>query len=389
MAVAFVCNMNNHFFAAVRHVRERGVDAHLLLLNNESTHFHPSYDTFDLEYQSYTHTVDWGDPLQFSRVQRERVSADLAPFDVLVACGAVPAFAHKAGREVDVFVPYGSDILELPFYRLAPPRRRAISSLWEFPHAQREGLRSTRYIGGAGTPQFEEVFDRLGADAARVRVPIPPVYETDFNASVIERWYGRSNWFFEFDRIRKSSDLVLFHHARHIWHSHATPVSYKGNDKLIRGFASFLAKHQDVRPALICIEYGIDVNASKRLAAELGVDKYIHWFPMMARKELMIGVSLCDISCGEFSVSWNFGGTIVEALTMGKPLLHYRNDAMYPEEELFPIMNAHTAEDIEQGLSAYVRDPEHHQRIGLQSREWFLEHVVERGTRKLVELVTS
>lgn len=387
MAVAFVCNMNNHFFAAVRHVRERGVDAHLLLLNNESTHFHPSYDTFGLDYQAFTHTVDWGDPLQFSRAQASRLREDLAPYDKIVACGSVPAFVHKAGRKVDVFVPYGSDILELPFYRLASPRRGAIRSLWQFPHAQRVAIRGAEYIGGAGTPQFEEVLDRLDARGQRVRVPIPPVYETDFNATVVDRYYTRSNWFAEFDRIRRASDLLLFHHARHIWHSHATPVSYKGNDKLIRGFAKFRERHKDVRASLICIEYGLDVNASRRLAAELGVAEHVHWFPIMARKELMIGVSLCDISCGEFSVSWNFGGTIVEAMTMGKPLLHYRDDSMYPVEELFPIMNAHSAEDIERGLTSYVVDPKPYQRIGQQAREWFLEHVVERGARKLVELV--
>ncbi len=387
MKVAFIGNTNNHFFAVVRHLRDVGVDAHLLLLGDEAPHFHPSTDTFDLGYQAYTTQLEWGDPMTFSGVPAELVRADLAPYDVLVGCGTSPAFVHAAGRRLDVFLPYGTDILEYPYLRAAAPRRRTMGSIWQLPLNQRRGIRHARVVAGALAPQFEEHFAKLRVRGRRVITPVPPVYATGFNRDSIARYYGQSNWYAELEGIRRRSRLMIFHHARHVWSGRSAPINNKGNDRLVRGFASFVRSGAADGATLVMLEYGPDVVATRRLVGELGIERNVSWFPLMARKELMVGISLCDIVCGEYENSWNFGGTIIEGIAMAKPLLHFRNDALYPEEDLFPIMNVSSPDDIARALREYVSDPGRFAAMGEAAHTWFREHIVERPVEVLRTLV--
>lgn len=388
MRVLFVCNMNNHFFSVVRHLRDVGIEAHLLRLKGEPLHFHPSYDTFDLSYQAYTKAAPWGEPSLYSAVAPADIRRFLTRFPFIVGCGPTPAFMEAAGMRLDMFIPHGSDLAEMPFFRPSSPTRGAVSSVVRFPMAQRRGIRHARFNGGAYTPQFEETFAQIGAEGKREAFPIPPVYANDFNADRIDAFYGRSNWYEDFRKIRESNDVIVFHHSRHIWKSRATPISKKGNDKLIRGFAKAVAAHPDVRFGLVMLEYGPDVEPSMQLIRELGIEKNVHSFPLMARRELFVGISLADIVCGEFAISWNFGGTIIEGIAMAKPLLHYRDDSMYPEEERFPVMNVNTDEDIFRALSDYVVRPKHYQAMGREAHAWFKSYIVDRSMREFERVLS-
>lgn len=46
MRVALIGNMNNGNFAALRHLRDQGLDAHLLMYADETAHFLPWHDTW-------------------------------------------------------------------------------------------------------------------------------------------------------------------------------------------------------------------------------------------------------------------------------------------------------------------------------------------------------
>jgi len=387
MRVAFIGNMNNQFFAVVRHLRALGVDAHLLLHDNEFPHFHPSFDTFDLSYRSYTHQLSWGDHLGFSAVPSARVRAELKDFDVLVGCGATPGFVHRAGMQLDAFIPYGYDITEYPFFLWVPPHRNALSSPLRFPHHQRQGIREARFILGAWAPPFERTFDALKCKGQRIASPIPPIYANECNPTAIQQFYDRSTWYQDFLAVRKRHDLVVMHHGRHIWKSKSSPIEPKGNDKLVRGFKAFTDKHPDVRACMVFVEYGPDVNATRALCEELGISDRVFWFPLMPRKEAMIGVSLADIVVGELSVSWIFGGSIVEGLAMAKPLLHHRNDEEFPADELYPIMKVHSAEDVGDALGRYVASPDEHKKIGADAHQWFQDSITRVGLARFQELL--
>lgn len=387
MAVGFFCNMNNHPFASVRYLRDEGVDAHLVLLNNESPLFHPSADTFSLDFQRYTHRVEWGDQYKITATDPAEVRRELVKYNFIVGCNTVPAFFHRAGAALDLFSAHGSDIAEMPFFRPVSPRRGAVSSVWMFPYHQRKGIAETRIVAGPNVPILEPLYGQVGFHGERWYGTFPPLYAKEFNIDSVAQFVNQTNYYTHFKKVREAHDVVIFHHARHIWARKGSPLSEKGNDKLIRGFARALRAHPDVKAALILFEYGTDVHDSRNLISRLGIEDQCFWFPLMARKELMLGASLADIVCGEFGVSWNFGGTILEGIAMAKPLLHYRDDSLYAKDELFPIMNVHSDDDIFKALSGYIASPEEHRRLGRRAYEWFDERIIKKPVADLLALL--
>jgi glycosyltransferase involved in cell wall biosynthesis len=383
MKIAFLGNMNNHFFATVRTLRAAGVDAELIYDENEADHFHPSADTFRRDYIEYSRPVGWGDPRRFSLVSNAEVRGVLSRYDKLVVSGSGIAFAHRAGRTADIFVPYGADLVELPFWAPYVPRRRGLLSMLSFPFHQREGIRDAHVIGGATAEQFERVIKQLRTRGKRIPFPVAPVDSMEFSPQNLESIYARSAWYHLFKSIRDSADVVLFHHTRHLWTSTSTTIAHKGNDKLLRAFARLREDYPDVRFKLICCEYGLDFEASKALLRRLGAADDAIFLPLLPRKELMVGISLADIVCSEFAVSWNFGGTIIEALAMQVPLLNYRDDALYPKDELYPIMNAYSEFDIVKAIGSFVDNPKQHREQANIAHQWFNERIIARAVTQL------
>ncbi|MBL9110231.1 MAG: hypothetical protein JNM74_13195, partial [Myxococcales bacterium] len=83
MKVALLGNMNNIFFATARHLRAAGVDAHLFLFDDTPAHFHPSQDSFSLEYQSYTTQLPYGTWQTFAQTPRDAILDAVRGYDFL------------------------------------------------------------------------------------------------------------------------------------------------------------------------------------------------------------------------------------------------------------------------------------------------------------------
>ena len=123
MKVAFLGNMNNNHFAMARFMRDRGVDAEVLLFDNDPDHFHPSADSYDEDFATYCRTLTWGTPAHWLRTPTATIVRDVEPYDVLIGCGLAPAFLGRANRRLDVFVPHGADLHHYTRYRLTYPTR--------------------------------------------------------------------------------------------------------------------------------------------------------------------------------------------------------------------------------------------------------------------------
>lgn len=377
MKIAFVGNMNNWFFSVVRLLRDRGVDAHLFMAGNEGMMFHPSFDTFDLDYRDYTHDLPVGDPLALHSVSPHAIRSALAPYDLVVGCGAMPAFAEKAGFPLDVFWAYGSDLMELPFRHPGLPRRDTLRAFADVRFFQRRGIRRSRAHVGIFELEHERALDRIGTQGVRTGIPVPPLYPKAFAPDRIAHTRKRSTWATEFERIRGGCDVLVYHAARHVWSSRTTPLNYKANDALLRGFARAQHAHPDVRMSMVCHEFGQDVLASKELCAQLGITRSVHWLPPMARKDVMCGVSQADIAATEFANSWNFSGVIAEALAVGVPVLQNRRDSDYPSKDLYPMLHATNADDIALRLSEYVAAPDAARAKGAAAGAWFQREIMQ------------
>ncbi len=388
MKVACIGNMNNNAFALARYLRDRGVDADVLLLDIEMSHFHPASDSYDLSYQSFTRAVGWGAPFGFLGKSRRAVADDLKRYDFLIVSGSAPAFIHRAGRTADVFMPFGDDLIEYPFPRLVHPKYQY--AYLRFARAQRAGIETSRYLHlDLTNGDIEKHYNRLDFKGTRLTVGVPMVYTPIHNPEAIVKYYDRTHWYHEFKCIRDRHDLMVFHHGRHHWRTTISDISKKANDKLIRGFAAFVRHNPGVRSCLVTVEYGRDVLASKALVAELGIEKNVFWFPQMARKDLMVGLSLADIGTGEFHRSWFSFGTMYENLAMARPFMHYRDDSLYRSSyaELYPLINVHSDADISAALEDYLARPDDYRALGEAGRRWLQKYVIEDVVDSYIRLI--
>lgn len=373
-----------------RYLRDKDIKSDLFLYNNEFDHFHPSCDTFSMDYMGYCKRLDWGAAASFLKTDPSIIRDDLRGYDVTIGCGLAPAYLNKAGLNLDVFVPYGGDIWTETFFRLVIPHH--IPSVWHAVFNQRKGLPKCDVFHMTATNNIYEMqWQRYRGNSHRWTEGMPMVYAPIYSPDNIQQHIKKTHWWAEFAKVRSSCDLMVFSHARHV-HFTENPLlipAVKGTEKLIKGWALFLKKNPNLRAKLITLEYGQDVMASKRLVNELNIQDSVIWFPKMYRKDLMVGIYYSDIVCGEFTNSWMASGVLYEALVAHKPILAYRDDALYTKtcSNLYPIMNASIPEDICNRLEEYIKSPVTFKEMGQAGARWYQEEVVGKALAKYLDYI--
>ena len=184
-----------------------------------------------------------------------------------------------------------------------------------------------------------------------------------------------------------NSKFTLLHHSRLMWRnpgnysSQAWENENKNNDWLLYAFADLLKIRPHLKSVLLIVEYGPDVAATKRLAAELGIEASIHWLPKMDRKELMWLLSRVSIGVGEFYVVPRtlWGGTGWEALASGKPLLQGFNFEAGEFERIYgypapPMLPVRRRVDILPHLLDMADKGVKREHIGQGAKQWFDRH---------------
>lgn len=395
MKVACICNMNNNLFSLVRFLRDCGIDAELLLFEKESPQFHPSADTFTDHYSGYTFKLSWGKPadfLFFTRSLEKRVASDLEKYDFIIGSGLVPAYLHKIGRSLDVFIPHGNDLYAIPFFKLFKRESLRDKVLTYILHKhQKSGIQSARYIvDDSSASEIDSALDRIGIKGKHMRCATPMLYTPLYDPAHIHEYYGQSSSYEKFKEIRDEHDLVIFHHARHLWKGLA-PYDSKGNDQLFQGFKKFLNRNAAVSACIVTCEYGEGVSDTKNMIRDLGIEDRVYWFPLLSRKEIIIGLSICDIGTGDFEYGWLCNGVIYEVLSMAKPLMHYRDDALHENvyPDLYPIMNVKGADMIANALHDYMSRPNYFRNMGEKGRQWLQSYAVEAPLNVLTNIIRS
>jgi len=383
MKVALLGNMNNMGFSTVRHLRAAGVDAHLFLFDDTPPHFHPSQDSFTRDYEAYTTALPFGRWDTFAETPAHAIADAVRGFDFTIGMGTAPALLARAGLKLDVFFPYGDDIVSFPFW-LGTPRRSNFRSVFGLPRWQRAGIRDAAVCIGAKTPRDDALYAKLGYTGKRIIVVPPLVCSLELDAATLAENAQKSPHYASFAALRAEANVLAFSHSRI---AIAKTLNYKGTEKVIAGFAAFVHAHPELRARLALLEYGPDVSDARAMVRALGIQANVRWFPLMARKDLMLGLSLADIAFGELGYSYLTGGAITECVVMGKPMIHYRDDALYPKEDLFPILPASTVRDVTAQLERYLADPEGARAVGLAGERAFRARMTDLSIDVLVKLV--
>jgi len=167
-------------------------------------------------------------------------------------------------------------------------------------------------------------------------------------------------------------DFVVLHPTSLDWsYKGAKRSSTKGNDKLIRAFGKFIQHHP--KALLLMIVSGPDVAATQELTKELGIERNVKFIDRMRKDILLDMIRSVDLVADQFDLG-AMGGTAIEVLACGKPLLTYLREDCAREcyGELPPIYNARTEDEIFSSLmNAFEHDLA---QIGSRSRTWAERH---------------
>ncbi len=401
--IALVGNMNNNFFAIAHYLRDRGYDAHLFY-RLAMPHFQPMADSYRNDYESFCHQIDWLEN-GFHNADIEEVRKTLKGFDFYVGQGEEAAIAYKAGFNIDVYYPYGSDVYkyaQLPQeYTLkskikslvvGDADRPSYTQMKEGTMAKqlRAAIVNARYIfADATNDEFEAQLNSLQYKGIYKKVPMPFIYYPEYEHIDTDRL--PLNLVDRMKEIKSKHHFVLLYHGRQEWATYHNQFTGKNTHHLIQGFASYVKQNPNALACLVMLEYGTDVEQSKQLIKELEIEQYVYWLPKMYRKELMYVVQQADVCCGEFAHSFLTFGTVVEAMLMKKPVITHRVDSYYTSTYpvLYPCYNARESKEIEQVIGKAIVNVEERLRMSNEAYAWVKKNFIENSLQELLNIIEA
>jgi hypothetical protein len=390
LRVALIGNMNNNHFVAMRHMRDAGVDAHLFMFSDELTHFYPQNDTWDWErwrpFVHQLHITNGG--LDALLARGAPLRAQLDGFDAYLGNGFSPVMFAKMGRKLDLFVPYaeGVEFIIHHAWNWRRPHSTAFS-LVRKAMMERAMKRNVKAIGTANLHEHSlDTFRRLKLQP--LHLPVITLYreEPPVDApmpAAVPALLARM----------RASRLVVFSHVSHIWKTLPVPHFMGGvgkrNQWLIEGFAGFRRGPRGEGALLCLFEYGPDVDNSKALIRELGIEADVIWFPKMSRREIANVLRFVHVGASEFAGMF-WGGCGWEFMGNGIPMIHQLDDVQdYAArgESLPPFFNVFSAADIERVLTD--TDAATFQRVGREARAWCDLHNGTALAKRYIDLLDN
>ncbi|MDP4092263.1 MAG: glycosyltransferase [Bacillota bacterium] len=131
---------------------------------------------------------------------------------------------------------------------------------------------------------------------------------------------------------------------------------WKGNDRLIKAFYKFSCDHPEWR--LVIMEWGPDVNKTKVLISQLGIEEKIIWQKLCSKLLLRKYQQVANLVADQF-VMEGYGTSVLESLAAGKPVLmnleKSNNVNEYLAEEP-PFIRAKSTEEIYNCLCRIVNE---------------------------------
>lgn len=386
MKIALIGNMNNNHFSMMRYFHDLGVEAHLFKFANESDHFQPECDTWQIEkYQKYIHETNIinGDISQYFKLKRKELYDIFKGYDYYIGCGFTPAYFNKAGLKLDILIPYGVGI-EFTF---------RVFKFSIFDHIKEKVVRLIQANGIKKSVKVIATVDKETTEKAAYygipteKLAVPMVYNeqtaehTDYTLPVKNAIASLSK-----------HDFVAFSHVSH-FPPNTRSYFDKRNDIFINGFAHFLTINtQAQNPVLVLLEYGEYVNGSKELIKQLGIENKVIWLPLMMRKELMKVLELATVGGGEFGgLFW--GGTGWEFLCKGIPFFHYlnMNNEQFRQLTDFEkplLFDMNEPKQIGERMNQLLNERNAGE-IGLSLKNWYDTHSGKELARKYIELLKT
>jgi hypothetical protein len=371
--VACVGNTNQIFFALARYLRDKGLLVDLFVPQGLHGYFAPENDSY-ASLPSWVHTVPWGIEGRSVFLHYFQYRKVLSRYDLVLGCTLAPAICWLANHPLDIFIPHGADLYAFPFPPEGPLWHKSNIINASIAKMQSNGIQASRLVLiNDRVPVYKRALQKLGVTA--LQLGTPTLYTGEYSEENIKKHVKQLKFYDQFVQLREQNDIIIFSHSRQLWEKKLDGLDIgKGNHILIEGFAKFCAKSR-ARAILELFELGPDVEKSKRLIANLGIEDKVKWMPLMPRKEIMAGLSLADIGADQF-VSASFGGTGQEILAAGKPLLVYLDTHQGNDDNINipPCVNVKSADEICNALLRYEYDKKQYVTLGHLAKQWFVRY---------------
>lgn len=381
MKVAVIDNTCNTGYVLMRFLNDRNIDTELIVLGGVEDHLDPLNDTFTNQYF---------DKIIYARLNEKGIwltNRDihtlLDKYDFVIGSDIAPALCYRIRKQLDIFMPHGTDIFEYPFRKINLKQfsKKDIGD-WLYARWQWSGINSyTRYF------LFDITNDENEAYVQRFKHPSfqriwkssPHIYYPQYDPQQMDQVATNLEYALQLKALRSNGFRIIMHHCQHVWKTPQHNLFNKGTDKIIQGFRQFLSRHPAEKVKLVLFMRGRDYEHSLALVKELQLEDHIVWLPSMPRKHIMACLSHVDVGIGELGHSWFSYNVITEFMAMKVPIIHncdmdyYRNI----HETVYPMYHAATAEDVAGHLSAFIQSPEAFAETGLQSHHWWRKHVAD------------
>lgn len=385
--VGLIGNMNNNHFVLLRYLLDLGVDAYLLILKNEPKHFSPSADTNNIKsYIDRIKYLKWGDRKYWFSAKSIEIRRDLLPYDFLIGTDLSPAFCGRASRALDVFAPHGSDLGHFTFFRLTWPNK--FIQTWAAVFMQRKYIPQVKYFhmeNNSGL--YERRWNIFKGKSIRWPISFPLIYKDDNEPRI-----PPNDFIDSIKKIRNDTEIIFYYNVRHVWGGNAkNDANQKGTDNLIKALFLFKMRNPYTSFTLVTFEYGTAYLKTKKLISELGLDNFVKWFPLMERKDIVLGMEYSDLVFGEFSNTWATYSVIAEALSLNKPIITYRNDALYESlyGEMYYILNAKSDLEICEKIEFYLANKEDVLEKASHGWAWYTNKIVNPALSLYLEAINS
>ena len=271
---------------------------------------------------------------------------------------------------MDIFLPYGSDLYELPFKKK-----------WEFNSAksfliillhnlfihyrQKKGILATKRIFTINhIKSISESLTKLNRNSLPYFTPM--IYLEKLTPEI------DLNQYLDIEKLQ-SFKLKVISHSRQAW-GYSAKYDSKGNDVLIKGFSLYVKNNPNA--CLILFEYGPSVEKSKMLISKLGIEEKVIWVRKLPRKLIQLIIKkYADIGADQFESGY-IGATAYEFMAHGIPVMSYLNLSSYEFEKKLlrpfpPIINTSSAEEVSKALHSIHKKSELHTMLSKKTNNYF------------------
>jgi len=381
MKIALIGNMNFTNYVLTKLLRKKGIDAHLFLLDNENEKFLVENEDGFLKdnYPSWITKCNWGSQWSFLKNNAKDIQQKFSDFDFIIACGYAPAFLEKGKIHNFLFLPYGSDLYQIPFWDRLPRVYNPLYFILNLliSYYQRKGIQNCRGVSLVATFEgYENALMKIGVQNNRIELGFAIDMDL-FNIQKISnanKLYTNEN-FLRIVKIKEQYDIIVFSPTRHIWTSQNLkndPLTSKGNNILIEGVARAIHSKK-INVLLILVKIGNDIDNSKKLIEQLKIKNNVIWIEPIPRQELRYFYFISDIIGDQFGQKAGYGAISVEGFSMERPVLLSLENTKVKFSSIIeepPCLNVNNSTDISNYINDYINNREKYVAIGKNARQW-------------------